>query len=83
MDARGGRPVGFHGHGSKAPFGDQSTGDLRPDRIELVRPVGRLPEQHDASVTDEIDQVVDRVDLIAYATHGGWLPVVPRRRPGR
>ena len=65
VDAIGVRPVGLDGDGGEPLLADQPLGDLGALAVELVRPVRRLAEQHEARVADQIQQrvvVIGRAD---------------------
>src|SRR5258708_7590090 len=53
------RPVGLGCDGSEALLEDQPLAELRADAVELVRPVGCLAEEHQASISDPIDQGIE------------------------
>ena len=50
------RPVGFHGNRGKPFLADQPPGDVRPLAVELVGPMRRFAQEHDARVADTLNQ---------------------------
>ena len=52
VHARGVGPIGLDGDGHDAAFRDESLRDPGALAVELVRAVGRLPEEHEARIAD-------------------------------
>ena len=70
IDAPGIKPVGLHGNGRKAFFGDQALGDLCPIAIELMGAVRRFFQQGKARRADLTQQLV-----VLARIAGQWLRV--------
>jgi hypothetical protein len=80
VHARRGRPVGLDGDAARAAALDEPARELGAQRVELVRPVRRLAEQHEPRVADEVAQILDRLRGAAQVGHA---PRVTRPRAGR
>ena len=61
-------PVALDRHGAESTRLDQPLRDGGARRVELVRPVRGLAEQHDPRVTDRID---DGIDVVRIGAIGG------------
>ena len=70
IDSIGVGPIGLDGDSGKSFLADQPLGDLRPFPVKLVRAVRRLADQHEASVTDKLEERVVVVGRAAQRLSG-------------